>query len=220
MQEISLVPLASLKAFWETASLDYHNSLMSSPEARHAVEYLTKTRSLSKASAQYFRLGYVGNPSLGHEAYAARLSIPYLTRSGVVTMRFRSLPGDSGPKYLSMPGEEPRLFNTRDLDRRESYVCICEGEFDAITAHQAGLPAVGVAGVNGWRPWFARCFKGYDAVYVLCDHDDKGQGAEFGERIVPQIQGARMVLMPSGHDVNSFVCESGEAGLRELMEIE
>lgn len=191
-----------------------------SPDGRAAVEYLA-SRGLSKDSAQFFRLGYVANPLTGHEAYAGKLALPYVTRSGVVSMRFRTLPAlvdgvpqpIAGPKYLSAPGDMPRIYNPADLCRREPFVCICEGEFDAISAHQAGLPAVGVAGVNGWRDYFARCFAGYAAVYVLCDNDDKGQGETFGEKVAAQIPNARPVLMSPGHDVNSTLTSEGVGAL-------
>ncbi|MEV6638063.1 toprim domain-containing protein [Actinoplanes sp. NPDC051470] len=199
---------------------------MNDPVAAAAVEYLTRVRGLSKDSVQSFLLGYVANPLAGHEQYAGKIAIPYYTRSGFISMRFRLLPemvdGEprpaEGPKYLSAPGDMPRLFNPEDLNRREPFVCICEGEMDAITANQAGLPAIGIAGVNGWREYFARCFKGYNAVYVLCDNDDKGQGASFGEKVAAQIQNSRVVLMPSGHDVNSFVKSEGPEALRARLE--
>ncbi|MDM4718424.1 toprim domain-containing protein [Micromonospora sp. WMMA1363] len=196
-----------------------------------------KSRALRWASVQFFRLGYVGNPLPGHEVYAGKLCIPYITRSGVVSLRFRTLPDPNpdynpddpgspewlpvdGPKYLSVAGDLPRLFNTCDLDRREPFVCIAEGEFDAMTAHQAGFPAVAVPGVNGWSAWWARCFRGYETVYILCDNDDKGQGAAFGEKIAAQIGNSRIVMMPEGHDVNSYVVAEGFAALIEKIGVE
>ncbi len=47
-----------------------------------------------------FRLGFVANPETGHEIYQGKLAIPYITPSGVIDIRFRSLNNDSGPKYL------------------------------------------------------------------------------------------------------------------------
>ncbi|WP_234038937.1 toprim domain-containing protein [Micromonospora coerulea] len=233
----------------DEASETYYQSLKT---AENAVEYL-RSRALSGANVQYFRLGYVESPLTGHEKYAGKLCIPYVTRSGVVSLRFRAIPERNpdhqpetdplldtvytghlpeldaeideqfpeqsewlpiaGPKYMSMPGDMHRMFNTRDLDRRESFVCITEGEFDAMAAHQAGLPAVAVPGVNGWSSWWARCFKGYEAVYILCDNDDKGQGAAFGDKIAAQVSNSRVVLMPPGHDVNSFVIAEGPEAL-------
>lgn len=208
---ISLVPNSSSKTFMENATETYHRSLIGD-EGQAAVEYLT-TRRLSRGSVQSFRLGYVANPLPGHEKFAGRLCIPYQTRSGVVSLKFRAIPPTADPKYLFAPGDSPRLFNTPALDHHQPFVCITEGEIDCITATQAGLPAVGVPGVDGWKPFWARCFQGYDAVFVLCDNDDKGQGARFGERVAEQVPGSRVVMMPEGHDVNSFVMAEGFSAL-------
>lgn len=239
MREISLVPSNSLRTFLGEATETYYLSLQGSA----IVPYL-KTRALSGVSAQSFKLGAVESPLPGHEIYSGMMAIPYLTRSGTVTMRFRAIPPVSfwepfdlntpdglnearealkdwkpeGPKYRSVPGDEPRIFNPNDLCRREPFVCIAEGEFDAITANQAGLPAIGIAGVNGWRDFFARAFAGYDVVYILCDNDDKGQGLVFGEKVAAQVANSRIVLMPEGHDVNSFVMAEGPDALKARLE--
>lgn len=151
------------------------------------------------------------------------MCIPYLTRAGVTTVRFRRLDVEGvegqGPKYLSLPGDEPRIYNANALMRHEPFIVICEGEFDTITATQCGLPAVGIAGVSAWRDYFARCFKGYDAVYILADADDKGQGVEFASRVADEIENARISPMPEGHDVNSFVKEFGPDALLDRLEI-
>ncbi|MEU8086367.1 toprim domain-containing protein [Micromonospora sp. NPDC049101] len=244
----SLVPSNSSKSFMGEAMETYYQTLKTEAGSA-AVEYL-KSRALSGASGQSFRLGYVANPLPGHEQYTGMLCVPYITRSGVVTLRFRALPDPNpehdpsdpesaeylpimGPKYKSVPGEMPRLYNTPDLDRREPFVCITEGEFDAMIAHQAGLPAVAIPGVNGWSDWWGRCFKGYEAVYILSDNDplkkkvncrpcaDEGLqeckghnvGAESAEKLAAKITNARVVMMPPGHDVNSFVKAEGPDAL-------
>jgi DNA primase len=147
------------------------------------------------------------------------LSIPYLTRTGVTAIRFRKLGDGDGPKYRSEPGEPPRIFNANALLQPSDYIAICEGEFDAMAAQQAGIPAVGIAGVSAWKDYFARCFKGYKAVYILSDADDKGQGMEFAEKVAQQIKNARISPMPDGHDVNSFILANGPDALLERLEI-
>jgi DNA primase len=161
------------------------------------------------------------------------ISIPYLTRSGVVTIRFRRIGDGDGPKYRSVPGDPPRIYNPNALLVPSEYIAICEGEIDTVTAHEAGmraahgraadlgvsLPAVGVAGVSAFKSYFARCFKGYKAVFMLADGDDKGQGMEFAEKLAEQIKNLRICPMPAGHDVNSFVLANGPEALLDLLEI-
>jgi DNA primase len=214
-----LVPSASLKSFLEKATATYQTDLAADPLGP-AGTYL-KSRGLSWGSVTSFRLGVVENPLPGHELYQGRIAIPYLTRSGVVSMRFRAVPpDDSMGKYMSVPGDEPRIFNPSAVCGREVYAAICEGEMDAITATQCGIPSVGIAGVNGWRPWFARAFQGYEAVYILCDNDDKGQGKQFGEKVAAQVPNSRIVLLPAGHDVNSLLVSEGPEALKSLLEVE
>jgi DNA primase len=187
-----------------------------------AVSYLT-SRGLSKDSAISFRLGVVKDPlsELGHEPYRGMLCLPYLTPAGPVSLRFRALPDSegqiTGPKYRTMPGDMPRLFNPSALLASGPYVAICEGEFDAMTAVQAGIPAVGAPGVSSWKPAFSRAFRGYRKVFILADSDDKGQGLQFGEKLAGEIENAVLVPMPAGHDVSSFVLEQGAEALRERL---
>ena len=212
----SLVPDPALKSFLEEATARYEGDLTRSTAA---VEYLTRTRGLSVDNAASFRLGYVESPLPGHEVMRGMLAVPYLTRAGVMTLRFRRLGDGDGPKYRSVPGDPPRIYNANSLLIPSDHIAICEGEFDAIAATLAGVPAVGMAGVSAWKDDFARCFKGYRAVYILADQDDKGQGMEFAEKVAEQIKNARISPMPAGHDVNSFVLANGPEALLDQLEI-
>lgn len=211
---ISLVPNNAQRQFLESATETYYRSLPGSP----AAEYLEKERGLSGDSAMRFRLGYVAEPLVGHEYLSGRLAIPYLTRSGVVSLKFRRLGEMDGPKYLYASGTvAKRIFNPNALFDDRPFICICEGELDAITAEQCGLPAVGIAGVDNWQPYFARVFAGYEDVFLLGDNDDKGQGENFAHALAKLVPNSKVVLMPDGHDVNSLVLEQGpEALLRKV----
>jgi DNA primase len=199
----------------EEATARYEGDLTRSPAA---VAYL-KSRGLSEDNAASFRLGYVESPLPGHETARGMLAVPYLTRAGVMTVRFRRLGDGDGPKYRSVPGDPPRIYNANALLVPSDHIAICEGEFDAIAANEAGIPAIGIAGVSAWKSYFARCFKGYKAVYILADQDDKGQGMEFAEKVAEQIKSARISPMPAGHDVNSYVLENGREALLDRLEI-
>lgn len=192
-----------------------------------AVRYL-ESRGLTKEAAQRFRIGYVESPALGHDSYVGRIAIPYVTRAGVVTMRFRAMPGrDTFAKYLSLPEEPPRLYNPDALFRREDYIAICEGEFDTIaTDTLAGVPAVGVAGTNAWRSHWGQLFRGYSKVFVIADSDevDEKTGERAGEKLLTHIRksirGTIPIHLPEGHDANSFILEHGARALREKLGLE
>lgn len=120
---------------------------------------------------------------------------------------------------MSLPGDQPRVYNTAALHRPSNFLCIAEGEPDTWTATQAGLPCVGLPGVSSFRDYMPRLFAGYEKIYVLADNDDKGQGLEFGEKIAERVPNTRVMLMPEGHDVNSFVLEQGPEALLDRLEI-
>lgn len=170
-----------------------------------------------------FRLGYVADPLVGHEYLKGRLCIPYLTPAGVTELKFRKVDdGENGPKYLYASGSKAdRIYNAHALFDDRDYVCICEGEIDAITAEQAGLPSVGIPGVDNWKPFFSRVFAGYDRVLILADADDQhGQGENFAHALGDYIPNSRVVLMPEGEDVNSFYQAEGAEALRRKAGIE
>ncbi|MEV0823882.1 toprim domain-containing protein [Nonomuraea rubra] len=184
-----------------------------------AEEYLT-SRALTPDSIRSFQLGYVADSMPGHEPYAGRLAIPYLSPDRVtLQIRFRRIGDGDGAKYLTVPGDTPRPFNTRALELDSPIICICEGEMDAITATQAALPAIAIPGVSAWRKEWALALHQYDHVFVLADNDDKGQGKKLGETIAKHSDNVRIVLMPEGHDVNSFVQEHGSQALLEKVGI-
>jgi DNA primase len=210
---------SSLLEFSESAAKQYYKAMAGSP----AEEYLLTTRGLSKDSLAFFKLGYVASPVSGHEKYRGCLSIPYITKAGVVGIRYRRIGDGDGPKYLSEPGAESRLFNPAGFFRHERFICLCEGEIDTVSAWQCGLPAVGVPGVKSWKPFMGKAFDGYEAVFILTDKDDKGQGEEFADKAAAHIRNARIIPMESGGvgmDVNKFMNDLGAEALIKKIGVE
>ena len=85
-----------------------------------------------------FGLGFVGDPLPGHELYRGCPGHPVpavVILAGMVgrVIRFRRL-DDGKPKYMTLPGDKPRLFNTNALTHYSRDMAITEGEIDAITA--------------------------------------------------------------------------------------
>lgn len=171
-----------------------------------ALPYLAE-RGLSQEAANQFHLGVVEEPLPSHEQYQGRLSIPYITRSGVVDIRFRALNGEE-PKYLGLPSAETTLYNVEALFKAKNYVCICEGEMDTITmAATTSHPTVGAPGATSWKKFYPRVFEDFDTVIVLADGDDAGM--EFGKRIQRSLNTTRILQMPIGEDVNSVFQKHG-----------
>jgi hypothetical protein len=194
---------------WEATSR-YRESLPESP----AAEYLA-SRGIPLATP--FGLGFVAEPLPGHEMYRGCLAIPYMRWSqwrnwSVAAIRFRKLDGSS-PKYMTVPGDKARLYNTHSLTRYSKDIAITEGEIDAVTAELAGVPAVGVPGAQMWKPYFRELFMGYRNVNILADGDEAG--LDFAKQVAKTLPNARIIPMPGGEDVNSLVLRGGKQALLE-----
>ncbi|AWY03879.1 DNA primase [Gordonia phage Nedarya] len=200
----------SQRAFLWEATSRYRSDLPGSP----AEEYLA---SRGIESIPRFGLGYVGDPLPGHEMYRGCMAIPYMRHSpwrgwSVASIRFRKLDG-SEPKYLTMPGDKPRIYNTVAMTQYSKDISICEGEIDTITAELAGVPAVGIPGAAMWKPFFRELFLGYRNVNILADGDEAGMA--FASTVAKSLPNARIIPMPEGEDVNSLVYHQGEYALLE-----
>lgn len=192
---------------WEATSR-YRESLPGS----QAAEYLA---SRGIPVNQPYGLGYVGDPLPGHEMYRGCLAIPYMRKSdwrgwSVASIRFRRIDGGS-PKYWTVEGDKPRLYNTIALTRYSRDMAITEGEIDAITAELAGIPTVGVPGSQTWKPFMRELFLGYRIVNILSDGDDAGM--DFAKQVAKTLPNARIIPMPDGEDVNSVVTKQGAHAL-------
>ena len=177
-----------------------------------ASEYLL-TRQLSVEEAQRFHLGVVAEPLPGHEQFIGRLAIPYITPSGVVDIRFRSMHSED-PKYMGMAGAKTTMFNTSACFVATKYICITEGEFDCIMMSvKTNHPTVGIPGANNWKSHYSRILDDFDMVIVLTDGDNAG--TEFGKKITRELPNANVIPMPEGEDVNSVIIKLGKDWIDE-----
>jgi len=184
----------------------YHSALA------EAEDYLAE-RGITMEAAEKARLGVVLDPLTGHEQYVNRLAIPYLTKSGVVDIRFRSL-GNEEPRYMGLTGATTRLYNVGSFFRASSYICICEGEIDTITLdYVCGIPAVGVPGVNNWKKHYTRLLSDFDKVFLFSDGDNAGY--EFAKSLARELSGLIVIQAPEGEDVNSLYKAHGSDYFKE-----
>jgi len=185
----------SQKVLLEKATNHYEDNL---PLAE---EYLLK-RGIPLEVAETIRLGVVVDPLPGQEQFINRLAIPYITPSGIVDIRFRSM-GPEEPKYLGYPGTQTRLFNVTALHTAKDFIAVCEGEIDAITLHYlCGIPAVGVPGVNSWKQHYTRLLQDFNTVFVFADGDQPG--IDFAKSLAKELSSVIIINMPEGEDVNSM----------------
>ena len=95
------------------------------------------------------------HPPIGDDEMRGRLAIPYLTPTGPVDIRFRSIHPDDSHKYLSRAGSQQHIYNVLAFQQDSDIMCVCEGEIDTIVVNtMVGIPAVGMPGANGWKNWY------------------------------------------------------------------
>jgi DNA primase len=211
-------PSALEKSLLDTATDNYHQALLSQGAESH-LAYLTEERGFSLETIKRFKLGVVLGQGVlaSDEPKRGWLTIPYLSPTGTLMIRYRRPPGSTAPmKYWTSKGDKMRMFNTNALVSPGHWIAICEGEADTMAAVQCGIPAVGVPGVHHWKPYMRNILSGFSRVVVMADNDDKEeQGAKFGEMIAEQLDEVKVILSPKGHDVNSTMLALGPAGLRQ-----
>jgi DNA primase len=177
-----------------------------------AEDYL-RSRGIQIEVARLARLGVVVEPEVGHEMYQGRLAIPYVTKSGVVDLRFRSLNPAVEPKYMGLTGADTKMYNVLDIERAGDYIGVCEGELDTLTMSACvGIPCVGVPGANSWKKHYTRLLADFERVFVFADGDQPGK--EFATSLARELP-VTVVNFPDGEDVNSFYTKYGAEAVRE-----
>lgn len=205
------------KQSFERAASQYQSDLAADT---YAQEYLVR-RGIDRTLAVGFRLGSVRNPLPGDEIFAGRLAIPYLTRAGVVNFTFRCMAnhdckqqGEHHRKYLRHENVPTNLFNVPAFGTEEDFLCIAEGEIDAITLAAAGLPAIGVPGVANWKDHFNLCLDDFAHLYLFADGDDAGY--KLGKFLAKEVR-VIVIKMPPGQDVNSIYISEGPDGITKRL---
>jgi hypothetical protein len=160
----------------------------------------------------------VVEPEVGHEIYEGRLSIPYITRSGIVNMKFRCMePHDCKevgcPKYMGL-SQQTNIYNVGAFFADSPILGMAEGEIDTqVLDGLVGIPTVGIPGVKNWKPHYERCFSDYERVLVFVDGDEAGR--DFAKHVQYVLEDVTPVWMPSGMDVSSVYQAEGPDGLRK-----
>lgn len=176
-------------------------------ESIYQAEDYLKSRGIPLEVARLASLGVVAEPETGHEGFKGRLSIPYITKTGVVDLRFRSLNPAVEPKYMGMTGAETKMYNVLDVERASDFIGVCEGELDTLTLSACvGIPCVGVPGANSWKKHYTRLLADFERVFIFADGDQPG--TQFATSLARELP-VTIIQLPDGHDVNSMFVQEG-----------
>lgn len=139
------------------------------PLNKEALAYLHEKRGLTDATISHFHLGYCRDFDA--------ISIPIFKQGELVNIKYRLL-NPSGAKYLGEKGAENYVFNDEGfiLGEKSGKILIVEGEFDCISAYQAGIRNVisPASGKDSYGVWLERLDR-IKNVYVAYDNDFGGR---------------------------------------------
>jgi len=131
--------------------------------------------------------------------YKHKIIIPFLQDGRITFLQGRRLDQEQ-PKYLHLKRPVP-LFNAdalTDTDKGKK-IYIAEGVFDAMMLEQNGYKAIGILGVNNFKPDYTDLFKGLDVVLAL-DNDEAGERGtnELAKMFYLKGQGVSSKQLPDG----------------------
>lgn len=164
------------------------------------------SRSLTDETIDAFK---VAEQVRGGKTYAV---FPYLRDAELVNVKYRNVAEKKDMRQEG--GAEPCLFGWHLIDPRARQVAITEGEIDAMSLHQVGVPALSVnagAGNHAWVESDWQRLERFDDILVFFDCDDAGEkGArEIIQRLGPDR--CRRVRFGNGvKDANEFLMQGAK----------
>jgi DNA primase len=157
------------------------------------------------------RLGLIN--SQGADALYQRIVFPLRQGEHIVNLYGRSLGAAFAHRFL--PGSKGGLYAWEKV-RHLSAVILAEGLFDYAALRQAGFSNVTCSlGTHLNADQFRQLCDGRRTVYLVFDTDQNQSGQLAAEQLAHRLAGrdirARRVLLPAGHDPNSFFVSGGDA---------
>lgn len=152
--------------------------------SRDCFGYLA-SRGISHQTAQAFKVtdAVIFNHETKTEVPA--IAFPYLRDGDLKQIKRLGIERHNGKKVIMAESDcEPCLFGWQAINPKErNLVVICEGEIDAMSIHQYGLPALSVpfgGGTGAKQQWIEYEYENlarFQEIFLCMDMDDSGQSA-------------------------------------------
>lgn len=188
-----------------------------------------KSKNISPEIAERIGLAVKNKNGGLYDRFRNRIVFPISDVSGRITGFGGRVLDDSKPKYLNSPetalyhkGKSLYALNlAKEKSREEGVVYISEGYLDIVSLHQFGITnSVATLG-TALTSDQVRILKGYATSMVLVyDSDEAGRSAAVrsAEVFIREGVDAYVLLLPEGHDPDSFVREKGLDGFKQAAE--
>lgn len=221
----------------ETAARFYHDQLHRNSEA---IAYLHQRGVDSLEVIQHMRIGYARGGCLRSWLTELGFPIDMLRRAGLITgagldtytrrivfplennLYGRSICA-SAPPHRFLPGPKGGLYGWEQVCESQEIILV-EGLFDYAVLWQAGFRnSTCSMGTHLNARQFEQLCDAHRTVYVTFDSDTNGSGQQATDSLALRLTAhglaVRQVVLPVGHDPNSFFVEGGDARqFRSLME--
>jgi DNA primase len=226
-------------ALLEQTATFYQQQLGRYPES---MRYLAQRGVHDPALIQELRLGYAAGGTLrrhltahgypfnrlhsaglinaqGADALYHRVVFPLLQNEHIVNLYGRSIGTAFAHRFL--PGSKGGLYAWEKV-RHCPEVILVEGLFDYVALRQAGFSNVTCSLGTHLNPdQFRQLCDQSRIVYVGFDDDANHSGQQAAEklahRLAAQAISARRIILPAGHDPNSFFVQGGDAHQFQLL---
>ncbi|MGZ4111926.1 MAG: DnaB-like helicase C-terminal domain-containing protein [Tumebacillaceae bacterium] len=181
-----------------------------------ALAYL-ESRDVHEKTISNFALGYEDN-KIGFSVeqatlhLAGRIIFPIRDIDGRILDVIGRLLDDREPKYKSLLGAGPLLFNAPVLQENEEVV-LAGGMFDVLSLSQMPLPAVAVPDCYSFHKEQAELFAG-KRVYVCYGNDDEGrrENERVANLLEAVVEDVYIVTLPEGiKDINDLFVRAENA---------
>jgi DNA primase len=221
-------------AILEQAATFYQQQLERYPEA---LRYLEQRGLHDPALIKELRIGYAPGGSLrrhltaqgysfdllqrlgllnsqGHDAFYRRVIFPCRQGGRVVNLYGRSIAAAFAHRFLS--GSKGGLYAWEQVQNCPEVILV-EGLFDYAVLRQAGFRHVTCSlGTHLNADQFQQLCDSPRTVYLTFDVDGNSSGQQASQQLAQRLRAqgivTRHVLLPDGHDPNSFFVQGGDAG--------
>lgn len=169
-----------------------------------AMEWLT-SRGLTPETIAAFK---IAEQVRNGKTYAV---FPYLRDGELVNIKYRNVAEKKDMRQEG--GAEPCLFGWHLIDPKARTVAITEGEIDAMTLHQCGIPALSVNAGAGNHQWMENDWERLDRfseILIFFDSDEAGKAG--AQEIVRRLglERCKLVELPA-KDANDFLLQGADA---------
>lgn len=164
-----------------------------------------QSRGLTPETIAAFR---IAEQTRGDKTYAV---FPYLRDGELVNIKYRNIAEKKDMRQEG--GAEPCLFGWHLIDPKARTVAITEGEIDAMTLHQCGVPALSVNAGAGNHQWMENDWERLDRfseILIFFDSDEAGKAG--AQEIVRRLglERCKLVELPA-KDANDYLLQGADA---------